>query len=94
MVLRPEVVLDPTVRHARMLVSERGIGYVAIRSFSHRTPQEFDEAVTDLQRAGLRALVLDLRLNPGGILDAAVSIANRFVPEGPIVATRRATARA
>jgi len=90
-VLRPEVVLDPTVRHARMLAGEGGIGYLAIRSFSHRTTQEFDEAVAELKRAGLRALVLDLRADPGGILDAAVSIANRFVARGALVATRSRT---
>ncbi len=87
-VLRPEVVLDPTVRHARMLGTESGVGYLSIRSFSHRTPQEFDEAVAALQRTELRALVLDLRANPGGILDAAVSIANRFISAGALVATR------
>jgi carboxyl-terminal processing protease len=86
-VLRPEVVLDPTVRHART-PDANGIGYLAIRSFSHRTPQEFDAVVTGMKDAGLRALVLDLRANPGGILDAAVAIANRFVPSGALVATR------
>jgi carboxyl-terminal processing protease len=86
--LDPEVVLDPTVRHARLVDAERGIGYLSIRSFSHRTPEEFDQAVDGLEAAGMRALVLDLRANPGGILDAAVTIANRFVAEGALVATR------
>lgn len=89
--LHPDVVLDPTVRHARMLDPELGIGYVYIRSFSKRTPEEFDEAVKGLQEHGLRGLVLDLRLDPGGILDAAISIANRFVASGAIVATRTRT---
>ncbi len=89
--LRPDVVLDPTVRHARMLAPERGLGYVCIRAFSHRTPDEFDQAVAGLQAHGLRALVLDLRLNPGGILDAAIAIANRFVGAGVLVATRTRT---
>jgi carboxyl-terminal processing protease len=87
--LRPEVVLDPTVRHVRMLEPERGLGYLAIRSFSHHTPKEFDGAVSGL--TGLKALVLDLRGNPGGILDSAVQIANRFVVEGVLVATRART---
>jgi len=86
--LDPEVVLDPTVRHARLLDEERGIGYLCVRSFSHRTPEEFDRAVDELRAQGLRALVLDLRANPGGILDAAVTIANRFVASGALVATR------
>jgi carboxyl-terminal processing protease len=86
--LRPAVVLDPTVRHVRMLAAEEGLGYVAIRSFSHRTPEELDQALTELERRGLRALVLDLRANPGGILEAAVAVANRFVGSGALVATR------
>jgi carboxyl-terminal processing protease len=84
----PERLVDPTVRHARLLDPECGIGYLAILSFSHRTPQEFDHTVAELQREGLRALVIDLRANPGGILDAAVAIANRFVASGALVATK------
>jgi carboxyl-terminal processing protease len=87
--LVPERVLDPTVRHARML--DDGLGYLAILSFSHRTPEEFDDAVTFLDAQGMEKLVVDLRFNPGGILDAAVRVANRFVEEGAIVATRTRT---
>lgn len=89
--LQPEVVLDPTVRHTRMLRPEAGVGYLAIRAFSHRTPEEFDAAVAQLRASGLKALVIDLRANPGGILDAAVAIANRFIAEGALVATRSRT---
>lgn len=105
LVLRPERVIDPTVRHARLLPApdaglggdegriEGGgapasVGYLAITSFSHRTPEEFDRAADELLAQGATALVLDLRDNPGGILEAAVRIANRFVAEGTLVATR------
>ena len=84
----PEIVLDPTVRHARLLAGSSGVGYLAVRSFSHRTPEEFDQAIDQLRQQGLQALVIDLRANPGGILDAAVSLANRFIPRGALVATR------
>ncbi len=86
--LTPEDVVDPTIRHARMLDAALGIGYVAILSFSHRTPDEFDECVDYLEGEGLRALIIDLRSNPGGILDAAIRIADRFIEEGTIVSTR------
>jgi carboxyl-terminal processing protease len=86
--VRPEPVLDPTVRHARVLREPPGIGYLAIRSFSHRTPSEFDSAVDRLRQQNLRGLILDLRGNPGGILDSAIAIANRFIERGTIVATR------
>jgi carboxyl-terminal processing protease len=86
--VRPERIVDPTVRHARLLDAERGIGYLAIVSFSHKTPGEFDAAIADLQAGGgLQALVIDLRGNPGGILDAAARVANRFLDAGTIVST-------
>jgi len=90
-VLHPERVLDPTIRHARMLDGQHGVGYVSIHSFSHRTPEEFDLAVESLLAIGLEGLIVDLRHNPGGILDSAVQIANRFIAEGTIVATRTRT---
>jgi carboxyl-terminal processing protease len=86
--VEPGVVLDPTVRHARMQDAERGIGYLAILAFSHRTPREFDESVEELAQRGLRSLIVDLRSNPGGILEAAVQVANRFLDQGTIVTTR------
>jgi len=77
--------VDPTVRHARLLDPESGVGYVAVGSFSQQTPDEFDDAVRDLQERGLRALVVDVRGNLGGVLDSAVRIANRFLPGGLVV---------
>lgn len=97
LVIRPERVVDPTVRHTRLLASppagagDPTVGYLAILAFSHRTPEEFDKAVNELLEQGAKSLILDLRCNPGGILEAAVRIANRFIGEGPIVATRTRT---
>lgn len=85
--LKPEPMTDPTVRHTRMLDAERGIGYLAVVSFSHRTPEEFDSAIETLAGEGLKSLVLDLRATPGGVLDSAIALANRFIPEGPLVVT-------
>ena len=76
---------DPTVRHARLIDPARGIGYVAITSFSQRTPEEFDAAVASLLDQGLRALIVDVRGNLGGVLQASVEVANRFLSRGRIV---------
>jgi carboxyl-terminal processing protease len=83
---RAELV-DPTVRHAQLVDAERGIAYLAITSFSKETPAEFDRAVAVLQAEGMRALVIDLRGNLGGVLHSAVRVANRFLPRGLIVST-------
>jgi len=85
--LRAESVVNPTVRHTRMLDEERGIGYTSILSFSQETPREFDEAFQYLARRNMRALVVDLRSNYGGVLESAVAIAQRFIDEGVIVST-------
>jgi carboxyl-terminal processing protease len=77
--------VDPTVRHARLLDSELGVGYLAITSFSQETPKEFDAAIGELKRRGLKGLVVDVRGNLGGVLRSAVTLANRFVPSGLIV---------
>ena len=63
-------------------------GYVRITHFSDSTPRDFESALTDLQvaqTAPLRGLVLDLRGNPGGVLESAVSIADEFLDQGTIV---------
>ena len=85
--VRAESVVDPTVRHTRILDETRGIGYTAIVSFSHETPGEFDRAFEHLERHGMQAMVLDLRANYGGVLESAVAVARRFIADGVIVTT-------
>jgi carboxyl-terminal processing protease len=85
--MRRASIVEPTVRHERMLDDERGIGYLAIASFSHETPDEFDGAVGRLRERGARALVVDVRRNLGGVLTSAVEIAGRFIERGVIVST-------
>lgn len=85
--IRREMLLDPTVRRTEIIDAERGVGYLAITSFTRETPTEFDQAVERLREEGARALVIDLRGNPGGVLTAAVDVARRFVSEGLIVST-------
>ena len=86
--ITPARVVDPTVRHASILDEELGVAYCAITAFSHETPTEFDAAIAQLKTSGMRALIIDLRDNPGGILVASVEIANRFIAEGTLVSTR------
>ena len=83
----PDSVVDPSVRHARILDGARGVGYLAVTSFSNETPQEFDRAIDFLRSRGMRGLILDLRHDFGGVLEAAVRIADRFLSEGTIVST-------
>lgn len=63
-----------------------GIGYLQITQFSERTADEFSAALQELEQVGLRGLVLDLRNNPGGLLDAAVEVCDAFFERGELVA--------
>ncbi len=64
-----------------------GIGYLRLTGFTKDSTKEFDQAIKAMKKQGLEALILDLRFNPGGLLDQAVNLASRFVPDGMIVKT-------
>jgi carboxyl-terminal processing protease len=67
------------------------IAYVRLVAFSETAADELRQTLEHLQQEGLHGLILDLRLNPGGLLKAAVEISNLFLPEGRIVSTRGRT---
>ncbi len=65
-----------------------GIGYVRLKGFQSTTSDELDDALASLKAKGrLQGLVLDLRENPGGLLDQATQVADKFIAEGVLVAT-------
>jgi carboxyl-terminal processing protease len=64
-------------------------GYVGITDFAERTDDDLGKALETLTRRGMKRLVLDLRNNPGGQLDQAIRITNRFVPRGAMVVYTR-----
>ncbi|MSP91800.1 MAG: PDZ domain-containing protein [Myxococcales bacterium] len=69
-------------------VLDTGVGYAKVKGFQRGTADELRQALTDLDRAGAQGgLVLDLRDNPGGLLDEAVRIVDLFVARGPAVIT-------
>lgn len=61
------------------------IGYIKISHFSTSTAEEFERAMEFIEKKDISRLVIDLRDNPGGIVDAALSIADRFIPEGELL---------
>lgn len=78
-----ELIQVDNVHGAEMV--EEGLGYVRISQFGKRTGEELEEAIDQLIEQGMRGLVLDLRNNPGGLLEAAVEVVGQFVPDGQLV---------
>jgi len=64
------------------------IGYARITGFTDGTTRELDRAIRAMKAGEVRGLVLDLRFNPGGLLDEAVKVVNRFIDRGLIVSTQ------
>jgi len=64
---------------------DNNIGYIRLSMFNESTGNDFIHKLQELEGQGMKALVLDLRDNPGGLLDESVKVAGQFVPKGPIV---------
>ena len=78
----------PSVEDASIVDREAGVAYIRLTNFQKTTPRDFDQALWKLHREGMRSLIVDVRGNPGGLLQASVDIADRFVNNGIIVSTR------
>jgi carboxyl-terminal processing protease len=63
------------------------IGYIRITQFGDKTDDELETALNKLKQQGMKALILDLRWNPGGLLDEAVEVCSEFLPRGQLVVT-------
>ncbi|HEY3424358.1 MAG TPA: S41 family peptidase [Negativicutes bacterium] len=61
------------------------IGYIRIAMFNENTGADFNRKYQELEKEGMKAIVLDLRDNPGGLLEESVKVASQFVPKGNIV---------
>ncbi|MFT3994641.1 MAG: S41 family peptidase [Dysgonomonas sp.] len=81
-VTREKIVMDVVPYHG--LVSPT-TGYINLNGFTDKSAMEAKKAFLDLKKQGATSLVLDLRQNPGGILEEAVQIVNMFVPKGKVV---------
>jgi len=88
---RVEIIRDdinvPSVKGGRIL--EDGVGYVRITQFAQPTAELLRTAVTNLLAKDMKALVLDLRSNPGGLLTSAIEVGSLFLKKGDLIVTTR-----
>lgn len=78
----------PSIDEVKLVEPAEGIAYLKINSFQKTTAAELDQALWNLHQQGMRSLIIDVRGNPGGWLDAAIAVADRFLAEGGIVRTQ------
>jgi carboxyl-terminal processing protease len=80
-----ETIEYPTIDYS--LDQKTGVYSIALYSFSANSAALFDKAIADFKKSGSDKLLIDLRGNPGGYLEAAVAIASHFLPDGTVVVT-------
>jgi carboxyl-terminal processing protease len=64
------------------------VGYVRVTTFNEQTVKALDRALETTRKGALKGLVLDLRDNPGGLLEASIEVSSRFLNGGEVVSTR------
>ncbi|MFO0999015.1 MAG: S41 family peptidase [Planctomycetaceae bacterium] len=77
-----------SVTRKLMLDEASKIGYIRMEGFQNNTAEELDEALRGLERQGMKALIWDLRGNPGGLLETAAAVIDRFIDRGVLVSTK------
>lgn len=86
--VRREHVEVPSVEQPRIVDRAAGVAALKVTSFQKTTATDLESALRRLDAAGMKSLVVDLRGNPGGLLSAAVDVADLFLERGLVVATR------
>ncbi|RJQ54567.1 MAG: S41 family peptidase [Actinobacteria bacterium] len=76
----------PTVQSSMLAP---GAGFIAVRSFTPSTPEDFEEQLKRLEKKGAKGVIVDLRSNPGGLVESSVELASLFIPDGTIVGMKR-----
>lgn len=76
-----------SIKEAKVI--EDKIGYIRLIEFQEKTSEELEKALKQLERKGIESLILDLRNNPGGLLNVAVKVADKFLPGNKVIVSTR-----
>jgi carboxyl-terminal processing protease len=82
-----EIIKIRDIKDARILTDD--VAYIRLTEFRENTPQDMHVALEKLKKEGAGAFILDLRNNPGGLLDIAVKVAEKFLEKGKIIVTTK-----
>jgi len=86
-----DIIEIESIKKAIML--EEGIGYIKLSEFQENTPRDLDAALRKLTDENMNGFILDLRNNPGGLLNVSVDVAGRFLPKGTLVVSTKGRRR-
>jgi len=78
-----DIIKIKDIKEAKIL--EEGVGYIRLVEFREGTSGQLDNALSDLKKNGMNALILDLRNNPGGLLDVAVKVVEKFIEKEKLI---------
>jgi carboxyl-terminal processing protease len=92
LVIQRAIIHSPIVK-ARMQDAAAGVGYIALAQFNEQADEQFQRQLSQLEKKGMKALIFDLRGNPGGLLNIAQDLASRFIPSGKIVIVQERNGR-
>lgn len=73
------------IKSVKSKIMEDGIGYIKINQFQEQTASDLSNTLEDFKQKNIYSLILDLRNNPGGLLNSAVDVTSQFIPEGRLV---------
>ncbi|AFY59517.1 S41 family peptidase [Synechococcus sp. PCC 6312] len=87
--IKREGKIDPTVQYQTFSLAGTPVGYIRLSGFNSTSSQDMAAAVQALKKSKVQGFILDLRYNPGGLLDAGIDIARQWLPSGVIVRIRQ-----
>ncbi len=73
------------VHSVKSAIMQQDIGYIRITNFTQKTPKEFEDALVKLQKNGMKSLIIDLRNDPGGLLESAIDVADNLLSKNSLV---------
>jgi carboxyl-terminal processing protease len=85
--IKRDMIKIESVKEANLL--EDKIGYIRLIEFQENTPRDLEEAIARLKKEGMDSLILDLRNNPGGLLDVATAVSEKFLPQGSLIVSTK-----
>lgn len=92
--IKREGKIDPTVQFQTFSLAGTPVGYIRLSGFNSTSSKDMAAAVQALKKSKVQGFILDLRYNPGGLLDAGIDIARQWLPNGVIVRIRQQQNRA